>query len=84
MQQNKFNFILSRAFPGEKQMRASIVWFRNKPIFLLPVAWIYRWIKSYSDHPDIIKRYLKKSVITGDETIEKEYEMLKKLGFYKK
>lgn len=84
MQQNKFRFILSRAFPGEKQMRASIVWFRNKPIFLLPLAWIYRWIKSYSDHPDIIKRYLKKSVITGDETIEKEYEMLKKLGFYKK
>lgn len=84
MQQNKLSFLLSRAFPNIKQMRASIVWFRNKPAVLLPIAWVYRWFKSYFDHPDKIKRYLKKSVVSGDTEVTKEYEMLRKLGFYNK
>lgn len=82
MQQNKFSFLLSRAFPNIKAMRVKIIWFRNKPAILLPIAWVYRWFNSYSDHSDTIKRYLKKSVITGDENAEREYKILKKLGFY--
>jgi hypothetical protein len=49
----------------------------------LPVAWVYRWYRSYKDHSERIRGYVKKSMITGDEKVEKEYEMLKKLGFYK-
>lgn len=81
-EKNKLKFLLSHAFPDIQQMRAYILWFRNKPAVLLPVAWVYRWFKSYKDHPERINQYLKKSVVTGDKKIEKEYEMLKKLGFY--
>ena len=80
---NKLKFLFKRAFPDIQQMRAKVLWFKNKPAIFLPIAWIYRWFKSYGDHPDRINQYLKKSVVTGDKKIEKEYEMLKKLGFYR-
>ncbi len=75
-------FLFARAFPPIAYMRASIGWFREKPAFLLPIAWVYRWIRSYTDHSSKINEYLKKAVVTGDETTAKELEMLRELGFY--
>ena len=82
MRHSRIKFFLVNAFPNINIMRSYVIWFRNKPSILLPIAWVYRWITSYKDHSDRINYYIKKS-ITGDKQIKKEYEMLKKLGFYK-
>lgn len=81
-EKNKLKFLIKKAFPPINQMRAQTLWFQNKPAVLLPVAWVYRWFNSYKNHPNRIKQYLKKSVVEDDEKIIKEYEMLKKIGFY--
>jgi hypothetical protein len=84
-EKSKLKIVFKYAFPPAEEMRAYVVWFRNKPSCLLPIAWIYRWIKHFViDHPEKISNFFKKSVNSSDKQVEKEYEMLKKLGFYQK
>jgi hypothetical protein len=79
-EKSKLKIIFKYAFPPVEEMRAYVVWFRNKPSCLLPIAWIYRWIKHFGiEHPEKVKSFFVKAV---DKQVEKEYEMLKKLGFY--
>lgn len=83
LNKNKFVFIIENAFPNEKYMRSHLSWFRNKSVIFLPVAWVIRWIKSYSDHSEKIKAYLLRGLKGKDQKATDELNMLKKLGFYK-
>lgn len=74
--------LFHRAFPNDDTMRGLINWYYDKTKLLLPAAWVYRWI-----HSIVTKRgMLLKSLINlgSKEESKKQYELLKKIGLYKK
>lgn len=80
--QSLISLLFHRAFPNDEVMRGLIMWYRNKSVLLLPVAWVYRWIHSAFTK----KGQLVKSVIATGETKEskKQLELLTKLGLYRR
>lgn len=80
---SKFKTFTKRVFPDVRETRSKVIWFRNKPAFLLPVAWVYRWIDMCRENPQRVKTYFKSLVNKTDNNISEEYKMLQALGFYK-
>lgn len=74
--------LFKRAFPDNNTMKGLIGWYSDKPVILLPVAWVYRWI-----HSVYLKRgFLFKTLINTGEKDEslKQLELLKRIGLYRK
>ena len=79
---SKFKTFIKRVFPNVSEARSKVIWFRNKPAFLLPVAWVYRWMDMCRENPQRVKKYFK-SLFSPNNEVSDEYKMLQVLGFYK-
>lgn len=80
---NNFKFIFSVIFPPVKELRAKVPWFRNKTVLLVPVAWINRYWNLCTRDTSRLPKFIKLFFKNNNKTVQNEYEMLKKLGFYK-
>ncbi len=80
---SKIKVLFSRVFPGKEEARSKVIWYRNKPGWLLPVAWVFRWIDLCKSNPKRVKEYFNSLFKNKSDVTEKEYSMLKQLGFYR-
>lgn len=80
---NKIQSLLKRIFPDINEARSKVIWFRNKPVILLPIAWIYRWYDMCRKNPQRVRNYFKSLGNKTDNEISEEYKMLQAMGFYK-
>lgn len=73
--------ILTWIFPKDKDMRELNEWYRDKPVIFLPIAWIKRWIHSFSNKGwSVVSKMF--GAISGKDKARKEYLILKELGIY--
>ena len=80
---SKLRVLLSRVFPSKEEARSKVVWYKNKPDWLLPVAWVMRWINLCMTNPRRVKEYFDSLFKNNKSVTKEEYGMLKQLGFYK-
>lgn len=81
---NKIQSLLKRIFPDAAEARSKVMWFRNKPVVLLPAAWVCRWYNMCRENPRRVKNYFKSLGCKTNNEISEEYKMLQAMGFYKK
>lgn len=66
-------------FPDDEYMRIKFDWYKKKPKYYLPVAWVYRWFYSLrTKRFNILKKAFR--VIFGGKNLEHHQNFLKKVG----
>jgi len=79
IKKGKFAYILTILFPSLKNMKGRYQ-FLNKCPFLLPLAWIFRFIRLLFKKTKASFIRLKQLLRVSDQEINKNYELFKKLG----
>lgn len=73
--------VMAWFFPSDNDMRELSEWYKDKPMFLLPAAWIKRWFDSFRTKKwSAVSKVL--GTVKGRDTAEKQYVILKELGIY--
>ncbi len=74
--------LIRNLFPDRRFMCRYLEALKTRP-YLLPVAWVKRWIVVFRTRRFEIKGALK-ALFTSGEEASKQYKLLKKLGMYEK
>lgn len=68
-------------FPNYNAMQERSVWFKGKPVILLPVAWVRRWIMAVKIRKgNIFVKLL--SITKGSKEAQQQYKLLSDIGLY--
>ena len=70
-------------FPKDELMRKKLPWYKDKPKFLLPIAWGIMWFRASKSKNSVEVEKIK-NALNGRKEAEKEFKLLKELGLYQK
>lgn len=80
---NAFVGIFNWFFPKDELMRKKLPWYKEKPKFLLPIAWVIMWFRASKSKNSVEVEKIK-NALNGRKEAEKEFKLLKELGLYQK